>query len=314
MANDDLHPLLRDIQRKIVSVREDLKTIIGKIEGVQETIQDGVDKVLEAINDNIQAQAELKLMDKVASIRSIPAHIEAEREQVEAEKKELEEKLDRIDDRYAQRHQELNEKADDRIRELGDHIFEIQEDEYEDQIEQPFHEHVTETWRQMRRDNAEIGKEHIEALESELDATHESIDDLLERRDRFLTEIRQSRVPAGEHVESPYRVQVPFWTVTVEQDGERYQHVYAPADLTRQSDAWYPVGLREREGLAPLVRTVADASDAETTSKTIRSDAIGATVRQYATGDVAGQIDFADTLEDTLGESIPIAVEGGDQT
>ena len=157
MANDDLHPILRDIQQKIVSVRDDLKTIIGKIDGVQETIQNGVEQILEAINDNIQAQAELKLMDKVASVRAIPAHIEAEREQVEAEKRELEAKLDSIGDRYADRHRELDEKATERIRDLGSHIFEIQEDEYEDSIEGPFHDHVTETWQQMQLDNAEIG-------------------------------------------------------------------------------------------------------------------------------------------------------------
>jgi hypothetical protein len=313
MASDDLHPILKDIQRKIVNVRDDLKTIIGKIEGVQETIQNGVDKILEAINDNIQAQAELKLMDKVASVRAIPAHIEAEREQVQAEKGELEEKLDRIDERYADRHRELDEKTDDRIRDLGEHIFEIQEDEYEDHVEGPFHEHVTETWRQMQRDNAEIGKEHIEALENELDATHESIDDLLARRDRFLTDIRESRVPGGEYVERPHRVQVPFWTVTVERDGQRYRQVYAPADLTSQTDEWYPVGLREREAFGPLVRTVAEDSDAETTTTTIRSETIAGTVRQYANRDVAGRIDFATVLEDTLGDGVRIAVEGGDQ-
>jgi len=314
MANDDLHPILRDIQQKIVSVRDDLKTIIGKIDGVQETIQNGVEQILEAINDNIQAQAELKLMDKVASVRAIPAHIEAEREQVEAEKRELEAKLDSIGDRYADRHRELDEKATERIRDLGSHIFEIQEDEYEDSIEEPFHDHVTETWQQMQLDNAEIGRDRIDDIETELQATHDSIDELLERRERFLTDIRESRVQSESNFGSPRQVQVPFWTVVVERDGERHREVYAPADLTRDSDEWYRIGLRERDAFEPLVEPLATAEPPATaTTTTLSASAVESVVSQHVANDVAGQKDFADVVGDALGDGVKITVEGGEK-
>lgn len=315
MASDDLHPILKDIQRKITNVREDLKTIVGKIEGVQETIQNGVEQILEAINDNIQAQAELKMMDKVARVRSIPAHIDAEHEQVEAEKRELEAKLSSIGERYEQRHRELDETATERIRDLGSHIFEIQEDEYEDNVEAPFHEHVSETWQRMQLDNAEIGRERIDRLEGELERTHESIDELLERRDRFLADIRDARARTDATIDAPSRVQVPFWTVTVERDGERHQLVYGPADLRTRDEEWYQVGLAEREAFDPLVEDVAETPMPDSASTTaLDRETVETVASQHVGADVAGRLDFADVLGETVGDGVRITVEGGEES
>jgi len=315
MANDDLHPLLEDIQRKITNVREDLRTIVGKIEGVQETIQEGVDRILEAINDNIQAQAELKMMDKVASVRSIPAHIEAEREQVAAEKEELEAKLQSIGQRYEKRHQDLEATATERIRDLGSHVFEIQEDEYEDNVEDPFHEHVSETWQEMQLDNAEIGRERIERLDTELERTHESVDELLERREQFLADIREIRADTTPSSDTPRRVQIPFWTVTVEREGEREQLVYGPADLDKRDDEWYRVGFDDRDAFGPLIEGVAETPMPDSAAATgLARETVEGVLGQHVSADVAGQTDFADAVGDAVGDGVQITVEGRDDS
>lgn len=313
MAKDNLHPLVRDIQEKIVGLRDDLKSLLGEVRKVRTTVEEGVESVRAAIDDNIQAQAELKIMDKVASVNSIPAQIEAERDQIDAEKQELEAKLEQIGERYRRRHRELDERAETRIREVGSHIFEIEEEEYEHNVERPFHDHVTETWREMQAVSTEIGRDHVEGLESELEATHESIDDLLARRDQFLADIERSRVRVGDTFASPQRVQVPFWVVTVDVDGERVQRVVGPADLSRRDDAYYGVELRERPGLAPLVEQVAQATSPGTTARyQFAGDTVGEVVEGYAGESVAGQYDFADALEGAVGEAVPVSVEGGD--
>lgn len=310
MASDNLHPILKDIQGKIVNVRDDLQNVIGELRKVRETIREGIDSILEAINDNIQAQAELKMMERVANVRSIPAQISAEEEQIGAEKDELEAKLESIGERYQRRHEELDQQAEQRVRNLGEHIFEIQEDEFENNIEQPFHEHVTETWREMQLANSEIGANRIESLESELDETHTTIDDLLEQREQFLTDLHRNRVSTGSF-SSPQQIQVPFWIVTVERNGERMQEIVGPADLEQRSDAWYTAELAERPGFRQVIEDVAHSTTPQTTETVQLQDThIQDSAAQYIQNDIFGQTDFADKVGETMGDTVPVTVEG----
>jgi vacuolar-type H+-ATPase subunit E/Vma4 len=314
MASDNLHPILKNIQRKLVNIRDDIQSVAGEIKKVRTTIENGIDKILDAINDNIQAQAELKMMDKVARVRSIPAQIDAEKDRVDAEKQELDEKLESIGQRYEQRHQELDEKAEERVRNLGSHIFEIQEAEFERNIERPFHEHITEKWREMQAVNTEMGQKRIERLESGLEETHSSIDDLLHRREQFLSDIERSRVSIDHSWEKPRQVQIPFWVVTVERDGERSQELFAPADLTTRENEYYPITIDERDALRPLIEDVAAKTDPQMQSTQLSTDAVQSVVSQHATGSAAaGQRDFTDALGDVLGDATTIKIEGGAQ-
>lgn len=313
MASDNLHPILKNIQQKLVNIRDDIQSVAGEIKKVRTTIDKGIDNILDAINDNIQAQAELKMMDKVARVRSIPAQIDAEKERVDAEKQELEEKLENIGRRYEQRHQELDEKAEERIRNLGSHIFEIQETQFEQNIERPFHDHITEKWREMQAVNTEMGQKRIEQLESGLGETHSSIDDLLHRREQFLSDIERSRVSIDHSWEKPRQVQIPFWVVTVERDGERSQELFAPADLTTQDDEYYPITINERDALRPLLEDVASKTDPQVQPTQLSTEAVQSVVSQHATGSTtAGQGDFTDTLDDVLGDATTIKIEEGE--
>ncbi|MDY6780846.1 MAG: hypothetical protein SV760_10000, partial [Halobacteria archaeon] len=232
MVDDSLRPILRNIGQKIANLREDVNEAIGEIKKVRETIKEGVEKIIEAINDNIQAQAELKIMEKLADVRSIPKQIEAEKEQVDMEKEELESKLRRMSERYDERHDELDEKAEERVRDVGEHIFEIQEEEYENGIEEPFTEHVTSTWREMQVATEEITRDRQERLEEDLERTTEEVDTFIERRRNFLNKIDNHRVDSVPDVNGSRPIQIPFWVVTVERDGVEEQEIVMPSSLS----------------------------------------------------------------------------------
>lgn len=58
--------------------------------------------------DSIEAQAELKLMERLAEVQSLPPQIEAEQERIIKEREEIDEKLNGIFQRYERKHAELN--------------------------------------------------------------------------------------------------------------------------------------------------------------------------------------------------------------
>lgn len=154
-----LHPLVTDIQGKLGRIREELQKIRGSITKMREILERGFEDLHDAIYDNIEAQAEIKLMERLAEVRSIPPQIEAEQERISNEKEEIEERLEGLSQRYGRKHAELNEKSTERIRNLGEHIFGILEDEFEDGIEEPFVDAVTPTWQELQEHNKEVAVE-----------------------------------------------------------------------------------------------------------------------------------------------------------
>jgi uncharacterized protein YoxC len=228
-GNDDLHPLLKSINKSISKLRGQVETVASEVKKIREVLLEGFESVRDAIHENIQAQAELKVMEHVMEVRSVIPQIEAEHEQIQTEQSELDERLNNIDGRYQKKHDELDEKASDRIRDLGSHILEIDEEQFEAGIERPFTEQVTTTWKHLREHNDAVREERGDRLRGTADDVTGTIRDFVERQDALVDSIDNHRldidsVSANDGVE---RLQVPYYVVEYERDGVTDRQVVA---------------------------------------------------------------------------------------
>lgn len=310
MADDSLLPVLKAIQDTLKEIRADIKDAIRELRKIPKALQEGFTRVQEAVDENTQAQAELVLMEKIASVRTIPPQIEAEQERVADEKRELETKLDSISERFQGRHDELDETAAERIRNVGEHIFEIMEEEYETNIEQPFVDHVTSRWHEMQVVGQEIAAQRSDRLEAELRETEETIDDFMHRREALLSDINRHRAPVDIPSETAEPAQIPYWVVTVDDGEERRQELVLPGRLTESDDEWFGARVESLTGIEPIISQVTEATDPETSVATQATpEEISDAVSEYDRDRLAGQLRFGEELSTVFPESVDIEVE-----
>lgn len=312
-GNDDLHPLLKSINKSISKLITEVQTVASEVRKVQEVLQKGFESVRDAIHENIQAQAELKVMEHVMEVRSVIPQIEAEHEQIQTEQSELDERLDNIDDRYQSKHDELDEKASDRVRDLGSHIFEIDEEQFEAGIEQPFTEQVTTTWKHLRAHNDRVRKERGDHLQGTADDVTRTIQDFVERQDALVDAIDNHRldvdsVPSDGGVE---RLQVPYYVVEYERDGVTDRQVVVPSRVSMTKDGWCSAELTAIEGAESLL---ADADGPATGRRqTVSTSVITDVLAEYGEESPLG-LSYAAEVEKTLpDDDLPVRVEGGDR-
>lgn len=88
---------------------------------------------------------------------------ETEHERLSAEQSELRDGFESIAERYQRKHEELDEMARERIRDLGSHIFEINDQEFETGIEDPFTQPVSSAWHGLQVYNETVREERGES-------------------------------------------------------------------------------------------------------------------------------------------------------
>ncbi|WP_136686768.1 hypothetical protein [Halorhabdus amylolytica] len=305
-GNDDLHPILKKIHRTAGDILKSIKEVRGEVEKVHTAITNGVEEIIEAIGDTIQAQAEIKMMERVAEVREIKPQITAEQDRIEAERDELERQLERIGERYERKHEELDDKAAKRIRDLGAHIFEIDEDEFEDGIEEPFVEHVTTTWRNLQSQNQVTERQRHDQIESTTGEVIADIHDFVSQQNELVDRIRQTRTDFDLPRSEPVTIQVPYYVVTVETGDGTEQHVVAPSQTTSQ-DGPVSVSLDPLPGMDQLTgRTDLQHTD----TKTVDGSTITNSLESHIE-DGRPLLSYDETVNDAVGEQITVATEGG---
>jgi hypothetical protein len=306
MANDDLHPLLKSINTSISRLREDVQELFGEVEKIHIAIREAAESIRDAIHESIQAQAELKLMEHVMEVRSVEPQIEAEYDQIRAEKTELEERLSSIGERYDRKHDELDEKAVERVRNLGSHIFEIEEAEFEEGIEEPFVEQVTTTWRTLQTHNDEVREERTDHLKNVTGTTVQEIHDFIDRQATLVEDINAHRLEAETLAEGANRLQVPFYVVEFSTGGVTRRQVVVPSTMTTdEADDWCSVRLDAIPGMDDLFADVptADASHTDRLSSERVRDALD----EYGNGPTFGD-SYGAAVERTLPDEVPVEV------
>lgn len=305
-GNDDLHPILSRIHETLGDALEWLQRIKGEVEAVKEAVVEGTEAIQEAIHDSIQAEAELQMMEHVADVEAIEPQISAEQERIESEKEELDERLEQIDQRYQRRHQELDDTAAERVRDLGDHIFEIDEGEFERGIEGPFTDHVTTTWATLWDHNESVEDERREAVEMGAGDAVQSIHTFVDQQRELLKDIDAHRTEFEGAPREPTSLQVPYYVVTMEVEGRTERHVVVPSEV-EEGDGATSVSLRSLPGLDDLVSPTDLANPRTEHLSAAELDEAAASYRD----DAPPLLSYGDAVEDALGEGVDVTVEGG---
>jgi hypothetical protein len=273
MANDDLHKPLKAINQTIAKLREDVQKLTGEVKKIRDAILEAAESVQDAIHENIQAQAELKLMEHVMEVKSVKPQIEAEHTQIRTERDELDERLDAINERYAEKHRELDETARKRVRNLGSHIFAIDEDEFEAGIERPFTEQVTGAWGFLQEHNETVGDERTTVVRETTGETVQAINDYIDRQERLLEQIDDHRLDPDAFdlpTDDATTLQVPYYVVEYEQDGVQRRQTVVPSRLSADGSEWCSAALEPIEGATSLLN---DLPAVESPARTTRINA-----------------------------------------
>ncbi|WP_255150038.1 hypothetical protein [Halorarius halobius] len=303
MPSEDLHPLLKSLNQSVAKLREDVQKVAGEVTKVHTAIQEGVESIRDAIHENIQAQAELKLMEHVMDVRSVEPQIEAEYDQIQTEKEELDARLDSIADRYARKHEELDQKAADRVRDLGSHIFEIEESEFETGIEEPFATQVTTAWRTFQAHNDEVQTERTERVRATAGETVQTVHDFVDRQSELVSEIDAHRLDSLD-TGGADRLQVPYYVVEYTVDGVTEREVVSPSTVsTSGDDEWSEAQLDSLAGMDSLLAGVDGVSSGST--ERLDRDTVTETLEEYGSGPLAGD-SYGEAVEKTLPEDVPV--------
>lgn len=314
MASEDLHKPLKAINKSIAKLREDVQTLTGEVRKIPEAITEATTTIRDAIQENIQAQAELKLMDHVMEVRSVKPQIEAERDQIETEREELDERVESIGDRYQKKQAELDETAAERIRNLGEYIFEIDEEEFEAGIEDPFTDQVTAAWQSLQAHNADVAESRTNTVRETAGEVVQTIHDYVDRQEQLLDEIRNHRLDdeslALSTDASAESLQVPYYVIEYEVDGITEQQVVVPSRLSSEGSDWCQVSTSPIDGAEAILPEAGDFP----TDKTEQLDE--ATLRRsldsYAESSLLGLSYVDATAEAVPAEGhVPVEIEGG---
>jgi uncharacterized protein YoxC len=314
MPNEDLHKPLKSINKTAAKIREEVVAVKGELQKIRDLIKKSTRRITEAIEENIQAQAELKLMEHVMDVRSVKPQIEAEHEQIQTEREELQERLKSIDERYQRKHEELDETARERIRDVGEHIFEIDEEQFETGIEEPFTSQVTTAWQTLQAHNAEVREERTNAIRETSGDVVQTIYDYIDRQERLVEEIDDHRLDEEDAplpTDGETRLQVPYYVVSYEIDGVTEREVVVPSRLTSDGSEWCSVALSPIEGAESLLSGVGVSMDATQRGSIAAAD-LGADLESHAESSLG--LSYTDALADAIpDDGVSVAVEGGDR-
>jgi len=312
-GNDDLHKPLKSINKTLANVRENIDRLIGEVEKVRTAVVDGVETIRDAIQESIQAQAELKLMEHVMEAKSVKPQIDAEHEQIQTEREELDSRMESIDDRYQRKHEELDEKASQRVRNLGSHIFDVQEEQFEDGIEEPFTKRVTTAWKELQSHNAEVGRERSERVRDTVGNVVQTIHDFVDRQSELVEDIESHRID-GSRLDSAVvetgHLQIPYYVVEYQEDGVAKSELVVPSHVTAAGEGeWCSVGLSPVEGAHDLLGDVSTprSGRADPTPSHEITRKLGAYGKSSSLGPSYGDA-VSSALPD---EELQVTVEGG---
>lgn len=311
MANEDLHKPLKAINQTLANVRTRVEELIGEVQKVKTAITDSAEMIRDAIHENIQAQAELKLMEHVMDVRSVKPQIEAEHEQIVSERDELDERVESIAERYDQKQADLDEKAGERIRDVGEHIFEIDEEQFEAGIEEPFTQQVTGAWQVLQAHNDDVREERTEKLRGTTGDVVQSIYDYIDRQEQLVETIQDHRlddVPLP--TDSETQLQVPYYVVEYEIDGVSERQIVVPSRLTSDGSEWCSVSLSPIDGAEDLFSGV-HSTISGTKQGRLTAAEIGDALESHGESSLLG-LSYTDAVAETVPEEgVTVAVDGG---
>ena len=193
----------------------------------------------------------------MANVHTYETKIEAREMQIPEEQQELEQRRAGIRDRYNQKHAELEDEARSRIRELGAHIFDIMENQFEMHVEQPLLSHVSNSWADLLKENERISIERRNRLEDKFKQTIENANSILNSEKELLNKI--DRYLHESRTGGPMLIHIPFWVVTKKENDHTKKEIIPPSRVNFQNGV--PI-LEKSEGFEPIMNSLADQKNA----------------------------------------------------
>lgn len=301
---------LKQVDETLGKILAQVRALPKKFDEVVETLKSQTETITEAIYDNIRAQAEFRLMERMADVEGIRSQVKAERELIQSETEELDARLERLGERYEERHEELNERAEERIRDLGEHIFELDEEEFEAGIEDRYLSLVPTSWDALQAHNNETREERSARLRQAYAAADASVESFIDRREELLDRIDEQRTDAVT-VDEPETLDVPFWEVEVEVDGVRETRVVAPSEVRVSDGDWLGVSLDAYDGLEEPAERVGRTPATRTTSRSVSAAEVQAALSPYDRPALFGSLSFADSVSSATNGGVTVEVETG---
>lgn len=305
MANEDLHPILNKIHETIGTVAQKIDTLTGEVKKIRKAVTRQTETLVDAINDNAQAQMEMKMMEHVVDVKSIAPQIDAEQEQMEMEQEELDRRLERIAERYEEKHEELDDKAAKRVRDVGAHIFEIDEQEFEQGIEDPFVEYVTPAWQSLQIQNDKSKNRRRDRVESKAGEVVSEIHNFVDQQEQLVNRIRKTRTDAMESVAEPTSMQVPYYVVTTETNGQTEQHLVVPSQVT-STDGPCTATLEPLPGMDQLISST-ELNSAQTDR--IQNETLIQALDPYIKANSLPMISYRGAVESAIPDQVNVATE-----
>lgn len=312
MADGEIRAL-KQIDETLGKILAQVRALPKKFDEVVETLKSQTEAITEAIYDNIRAQAEFRLMERMADVEGIRSQVKAERELIDSETEELDARLDKLGERYEERHAELNERARERIRDLGSHIFELDEEQFEAGIEDRYLSLVPTSWDRLQEHNNETREERSARLREAYTEADDSVESFIQRREALLDRIDEQRTEAVS-VSDAETLDIPFWEVEVEVDGVRETRIVAPSEVTVSDGDWFGVSLDSFEGLEDPTSRVQRTSATGTTSRSVSAAEVRASLSPYDRPALFGSLSFADTVAESMDGGVTVEVETGGES
>lgn len=315
-SRDALRPILVNINKSLSRLREDVQNLTGEVKKIPEILEKGFKQLRDAIHENIEAQAELKLMEQMIKVSSVEPQIEAEKEQIDSIRNDLNDRLDQINERYERKHDELDETAEERIRDLGSHIFAIDEDQFQDGIEDPFTSQVTPTWGDLQAHNQKTNKERATQIRDSTEHVVDDIEQFLERQRELLSQIDNHLFdPDTVPIETtePVEFQLPYYVVEYVENGEQRRKVIPPSVMGQpdESDSWSAATIDPIRGSSNLIPNEMQIDESQATEVYVSQDSVTEELDDYGKSSNLGP-SYKSAVSDTLPEQFAIEIEGGD--
>lgn len=305
-SNKDLYPYFNKIHRTLGDVLTQVKAAVDQLRQIKEAVVEGFESLQQAVDDSIRANAELQYIEHVVDLQAIEPQIDAEKERIDQEEAELDRRLERIQQRFERRHDELDEKAAKRVRDLGSHIFEIDEEEFAEGVESPFTEHVTDTWSRFRTHNLAIVDYRSDRVETTSNEVAEEIEQFVEQQQELATTIDAHRTDLEVPGDDVQRIQVPYYVVSVDTDGGRTRHLVPPGEVLKDGGV-IELSITPKPGFDDLVSDAGSVDEQVATIGPRQLNDLGAEFRT----DAPPFLSYGSVVEEAAGGGVPVSVEGG---
>jgi len=197
----------------LARIRQEINRSTESIEKLQKQEIESTIKTIKAINDLLKSQQETEIAKIVASMSSKNEQVNYEEKAIDYEKIDLNNKIDKIIEHYIEIQNNLDKELDERIHRIGNHIFEIIDNEGTNTINR-FDTAKLEASNAISNKVKQIYDTKIKLVEN---AFHNSVTNIIQFR-----EARQKLIENIHHIliekamKKPVQFHIPFWIVQVE--------------------------------------------------------------------------------------------------